>query len=142
MFSIESIFLPKKSEAFEFAKNLVSDIIKKNENEDCPVSLNKWMKIIKKDPNSPLVMGMEETTYMVYYPKFSTPYEFKIGPECIFVEIMHGTVYEKYSGKTFETGQKIKLGPFEKLMPYTRNTEARIKVTCSNCEDELMNICK
>ena len=87
-------------------------------------------------------MGMENESHMVYYPKYSTPYDFPIGEECIFVEVMHGELYEKYSGKKYREGDKVKFGPNIKIMPYTRNNDARIKVSYGNCEDDIMDICR
>lgn len=140
---MDFIFGTKEIKSFEIAKEIVKCMIKDEQEGNCQLEHNKWNKIIPKDLFSPMVMGLEDSSHMVYYPKFSTPYEFEVNSVPAIVEVLSGNIYEKYSGKTYKKGQKIKFGPFVKLMPFTRNEEARVRVSYDDLKenDSSLSLC-
>lgn len=136
-----SIFRPKSSPIFDAAKTKVAALV---DALDTKVELdqNKFFKMIEGDPNSPLIMGIGDNRYLIFYPKNSSPYLHKFETSVKDVEILDGEIWDRLSGKVYKAGDKFKLHPSDNIEPYTKNSECYVRVHITTIDSIWDRVCK
>lgn len=138
-----SIFSIKKDPLFAFALSKVKSIrdgIESTEGIKPYLQQNKFLRIIEGESKSPLIMGMGENQHLIYYPENSIPYLHSYTNQYKNVEILHGEVWDKLTGKKYVKGDKFKILPGQEVQPYTLANEAYVRVIVSN-RDTLLSVC-
>lgn len=116
--------------------------------EDLLIEANVWQDAIPGDPRSPKIMGLSDNNSLIYYPKFSTPYQHNLVDKCKFATILSGCIYDEVSGKKFSPERVndgnphcVKIAPTDKFRPFTKNCECYVLVHVDNCHKLLEQVC-
>jgi len=139
---VMSIWNPKKDKIFEAAVKKISSLNEYVTSDKSKVMQNKWFRIVEDDPKSPMLMGMSENEHLIYYPENSTAYKHHYETSIKEVEILSGIVYDKFTNKSFKTGDRLTLGPGDEIQPYTQELPAYVKVEVTQIDDIWERICK
>lgn len=115
---------------FNTAKNAVKRLTQKYENQDdWEIEQNIWKKLVPNSKRSPQIMGIgsePEDKFIVYYPKYSAEYCILSDHFSCEIEVVGGTVVDKFTGRKYEKGDKVKLKENSKFMPVTLSRDAYI----------------
>lgn len=138
-----SIFFEKRNSLFDAALSKV-EALNNALQADVKTHLeqNKFFKIEPQEENSPLIMGMGGNKHLIYYPKNSFPYLHSYETLIKYIEVLDGTLFDELTGRVFKKGEKFKIYPGEEIKPYTKNSEAYVRVCVSNKDTLWDLVCK
>ncbi len=144
---IKSIAMPTKNEAiYEAAVRALTGIqqLVKLDREgkpmDDPIITKNTFQKITSERNSPAVLWLSDSEYIIYYPQYSAPCPQKPNEKTMFVHILKGEIYCKNRDMKFVAGDKIKINPLDDYMPYTRNHECYMRVVLGNKNQEIKDV--
>lgn len=116
--------------------------------EEIVLKSDTWHTIVPGDPSSPKIMGLTNNKSLIYYPKYSTPYQHRFIGKCKFATILSGCIYDEISGKKFSTERMddgnphcVKIRPEDDFKPYTKNCECYVLVQVDDCNKFLDQVC-
>lgn len=133
MTGIKTLFYrdEKADLVFNTAKNAVSRLIKKLEKEKNYTQQNVWTTLVKDSFRSPKIMGIGDNDFqfIVFYPKNAASYTFQDNEFNMKVEILYGSIYDKFHNRRYRAGDKFTVDAGDKLCPITPSYESYVKIT-------------